>query len=190
MTKAILHHDGKVVWQPPAIFKSSCEIDVEFFPFDTQTCHLKFGSWSFDGFQVRGNTKPVLTIYWPFLTTFLPQVKEASRSRGGSWFQIRFWNRSVSSFTTFELFLLNRGLVEILSFWKSCFFDILAIINPVFLLLDFFFWLRIFFLPFFRWIWFILEQHLEITLSTTAWICQNTILMSSGTFWVFPRKDI
>jgi len=52
MTKAILHHDGRVVWQPPAIFKSSCEIDVEFFPFDTQTCHLKFGSWSFDGFQV------------------------------------------------------------------------------------------------------------------------------------------
>ena len=53
MTKAILHHDGKVVWNPPAIFKSSCEIDVEFFPFDQQTCFLKFGSWTFDGFQVR-----------------------------------------------------------------------------------------------------------------------------------------
>lgn len=52
MTKAILHHDGKVVWTPPAIFKSSCEIDVEFFPFDKQTCFLKFGSWTFDGFQV------------------------------------------------------------------------------------------------------------------------------------------
>ena len=53
MTKAILHHDGKVVWNPPAIFKSSCEIDVEFFPFDQQTCFLKFGSWTFDGFQVE-----------------------------------------------------------------------------------------------------------------------------------------
>ena len=52
MTKAILHHDGKVVWAPPAIFKSSCEIDVEFFPFDKQICFLKFGSWSHDGFQV------------------------------------------------------------------------------------------------------------------------------------------
>ena len=56
MTKAILHHDGKVVWTPPAIFKSSCEINVEFFPFDEQTCFLKFGSWTFDGFQVRGLT--------------------------------------------------------------------------------------------------------------------------------------
>ena len=52
MTKAVLHQDGKVVWKPPVIFKSSCEIDVEFFPFDEQTCFLKFGSWSFDGFQV------------------------------------------------------------------------------------------------------------------------------------------
>jgi nicotinic acetylcholine receptor len=34
MTKATLHPDGKVVWEPPAIYKSSCIIDVEFFPFD------------------------------------------------------------------------------------------------------------------------------------------------------------
>ncbi len=51
-TKAVLHHNGVVVWTPPAIFKSSCEIDVEFFPFDQQKCFLKFGSWTFDGFQV------------------------------------------------------------------------------------------------------------------------------------------
>lgn len=53
MTKAVLHYSGKVVWVPPAIFKSSCEIDVRYFPFDQQTCFMKFGSWTFDGFQVR-----------------------------------------------------------------------------------------------------------------------------------------
>lgn len=37
---------------PPAIFKSYCEIDVEWFPFDTQTCFMKFGSWTHDGAQV------------------------------------------------------------------------------------------------------------------------------------------
>lgn len=28
------------------------EIDVEYFPFDEQTCVMKFGSWTYDGFQV------------------------------------------------------------------------------------------------------------------------------------------
>ncbi|XP_064081515.1 acetylcholine receptor subunit alpha-like isoform X2 [Macrobrachium nipponense] len=51
-TKATLHSDGLVEWKPPAIYKSSCEIDVEFFPFDEQTCVMKFGSWTYDGFQV------------------------------------------------------------------------------------------------------------------------------------------
>ena len=53
MTKATLYHDGLVKWEPPAIFKSSCDIDVRYFPFDEQTCWLKFGSWTFDGFQVN-----------------------------------------------------------------------------------------------------------------------------------------
>ncbi|KAK3098636.1 hypothetical protein FSP39_021439 [Pinctada imbricata] len=52
MTKAILHSNGSVVWEPPAIYKSSCIIDVEFFPFDIQLCIMKFGSWSYDGMQV------------------------------------------------------------------------------------------------------------------------------------------
>ncbi|CAG2062231.1 unnamed protein product, partial [Timema podura] len=50
MTKAILHHTGKVTWKPPAIYKSFCEIDVEYFPFDEQTCFMKFGSWTYDGY--------------------------------------------------------------------------------------------------------------------------------------------
>ncbi|KAK7478429.1 hypothetical protein BaRGS_00030354, partial [Batillaria attramentaria] len=40
MTKATLHPDGKVVWEPPAIYKSSCIIDVEFFPFDVDLVHI------------------------------------------------------------------------------------------------------------------------------------------------------
>lgn len=53
MTKAILNYTGKVVWKPPAIYKSFCEIDVEYFPFDEQTCFMKFGSWTYDGYLVR-----------------------------------------------------------------------------------------------------------------------------------------
>lgn len=51
-TKTTLDYTGRVEWRPPAIYKSSCEIDVEYFPFDEQTCVMKFGSWTYDGFQV------------------------------------------------------------------------------------------------------------------------------------------
>ena len=52
MTKATIKSNGLVVWKPPAIYKSLCPIDVEFFPFDEQRCTLKIGSWSFDGYAV------------------------------------------------------------------------------------------------------------------------------------------
>jgi len=52
MTKAILHYNGRVTWTPPAIYKSYCGIDVEFFPFDEQECRMKFGSWTYDGLML------------------------------------------------------------------------------------------------------------------------------------------
>lgn len=52
MTKATLKYTGEVLWEPPAIYKSSCEINVEYFPYDEQTCFMKFGSWTYNGAQV------------------------------------------------------------------------------------------------------------------------------------------
>ncbi|XP_069092729.1 neuronal acetylcholine receptor subunit beta-3 [Pleurodeles waltl] len=52
MTKAVIKHNGTVVWTPPASYKSSCTMDVTFFPFDRQNCSMKFGSWTYDGSMV------------------------------------------------------------------------------------------------------------------------------------------
>ena len=52
-TNAIVTHDGNVTWLSSAIFKSSCAINVEYFPFDEQLCAMKFASWTYDGFQVN-----------------------------------------------------------------------------------------------------------------------------------------
>lgn len=34
---------------PQAILRSSCGFETKYFPFDTQTCYLQFGSWTHDG---------------------------------------------------------------------------------------------------------------------------------------------
>ena len=64
-TKATLYNSGLVEWKPPAIYHSSCEMDVEYFPFDEQTCVMKFGSWTYDGYQVSDFTKKIETIFLP-----------------------------------------------------------------------------------------------------------------------------
>ncbi|KAH9494380.1 Acetylcholine receptor subunit beta-like 1 [Bulinus truncatus] len=45
----VLESSGNVQFIPPAIYTSSCSIDVEYFPFDQQECDMKFGSWTFEG---------------------------------------------------------------------------------------------------------------------------------------------
>ncbi|XP_043418853.1 neuronal acetylcholine receptor subunit beta-3 isoform X2 [Prionailurus bengalensis] len=52
MTKVIVRSNGTVIWTPPASYKSSCTMDVTFFPFDQQNCSMKFGSWTYDGTMV------------------------------------------------------------------------------------------------------------------------------------------
>ncbi|XP_015772288.1 PREDICTED: neuronal acetylcholine receptor subunit alpha-7-like [Acropora digitifera] len=48
-----INSTGDVGWFYPTIFKSSCTIDVTYFPFDDQKCVLKFGSWSYNALSLN-----------------------------------------------------------------------------------------------------------------------------------------
>uniref|UniRef100_A0A336M2F1 CSON009230 protein n=1 Tax=Culicoides sonorensis TaxID=179676 RepID=A0A336M2F1_CULSO len=54
-TNVVVKHDGGCLYVPPGIFKSTCKIDITWFPFDDQHCEMKFGSWTYDGNQVKKN---------------------------------------------------------------------------------------------------------------------------------------
>ncbi|XP_041845672.1 neuronal acetylcholine receptor subunit alpha-9-II [Melanotaenia boesemani] len=51
-TNVRLRYNGEITWDAPAITKSSCVVDVSYFPFDSQECNLTFGSWTYNGNQV------------------------------------------------------------------------------------------------------------------------------------------
>lgn len=47
-SKLIIDSSGIVTWTVPLIIKSSCPVDVTYFPYDQQTCEIHFGSWIYD----------------------------------------------------------------------------------------------------------------------------------------------
>ncbi|KAL5281542.1 CHRNA7.2 family protein [Megaselia abdita] len=51
-TNIVVKHNGSCLYVPPGIFKSTCKIDITWFPFDDQHCDMKFGSWTYDGNQL------------------------------------------------------------------------------------------------------------------------------------------
>ncbi|XP_050398097.2 neuronal acetylcholine receptor subunit alpha-10 [Patella vulgata] len=49
---AMVYNNSRVFWGPVIRFRSSCKIDITYFPFDNQICKLKLGSWAYNGWQV------------------------------------------------------------------------------------------------------------------------------------------
>ena len=52
-TNVVVGNTGSCTYIPPGIFKSTCKIDITWFPFDDQDCKMKFGSWTYNGFKVN-----------------------------------------------------------------------------------------------------------------------------------------
>uniref|UniRef100_A0A1I7XM46 Cation transporter family protein n=1 Tax=Heterorhabditis bacteriophora TaxID=37862 RepID=A0A1I7XM46_HETBA len=48
----VVSHSGHVLQVPPGILKLSCKIDITYFPFDDQMCHLKNGEWNLLGAEI------------------------------------------------------------------------------------------------------------------------------------------
>ncbi len=44
----IVYSDGLVFFSQPTTIHSACALNIADFPFDDQTCHLTFGSWTMD----------------------------------------------------------------------------------------------------------------------------------------------
>lgn len=45
--QAIIYPSGVIRWEPGGVFKTMCQIDITYYPFDEQKCDLVFGAWSY-----------------------------------------------------------------------------------------------------------------------------------------------
>lgn len=63
---------GEMSWTAPAILKSSCLIKIEDYPFDSQNCKLKLGSWTYNGWEIN-------------VTSFLPYILMDNYIPDGQW---------------------------------------------------------------------------------------------------------
>ncbi|XP_021351922.1 acetylcholine receptor subunit alpha-type unc-38-like [Mizuhopecten yessoensis] len=41
-----IYAEGLVNWRPYEVFETKCSINIQYFPFDKQTCDIKFGVWT------------------------------------------------------------------------------------------------------------------------------------------------
>ncbi|TGZ55998.1 hypothetical protein CRM22_010247 [Opisthorchis felineus] len=44
----LVHSNGDILWLQQALFKSTCQVEITYFPFDSQVCMLEFGSLTYD----------------------------------------------------------------------------------------------------------------------------------------------
>ncbi|XP_058817102.1 acetylcholine receptor subunit alpha-like 1 isoform X2 [Topomyia yanbarensis] len=65
-TNILLYNNGKVLWVPPTDYHGFCELNLRLWPFDYQTCFLKIGSWTYDGYTLnltaKGNPEIIINV--------------------------------------------------------------------------------------------------------------------------------
>ena len=79
-TNVQVNDTGTVLWLSHGIYRSSCNISVEFFPFDIQICKMKWASWTYDS---AGVSKKIRLIF------FCPCLREIKKSQGASALRLR-----------------------------------------------------------------------------------------------------
>lgn len=47
VTNCIVYSNGKVLFVPPVELKTFCDLDLKYWPFDTQKCNIVLGSWTY-----------------------------------------------------------------------------------------------------------------------------------------------
>jgi hypothetical protein len=114
-----LYSDGSMLWSMPAVYKFSCALQLENFPFDTQDCSLKFGSWTYDNTLLTVNPHgtastqiDVLDSFshseWNLQSFYVSNYNETRDCCGDKLFDINEYHFLLSRYTHY--YKLNMGM--------------------------------------------------------------------------------
>lgn len=84
-SNVVLYESGFIYWLPPAIFRSSCTINVNYFPFDWQNCSLKFSSLTYNAKEISMHLKTDADEEGNSFTIEWIVIDPASFTENGEW---------------------------------------------------------------------------------------------------------
>ena len=114
-----LYSDGNMLWSMPAIYKFSCSLELQRFPFDTQDCTMRFGSWSYDNTMLslkpHGDTSTQIDVLdsfshseWTLIDYYVTNTNETSACCGSKRFDINEYHFRFQRYTHY--YKLNMGM--------------------------------------------------------------------------------
>ncbi|XP_060067214.1 neuronal acetylcholine receptor subunit alpha-10-like [Ylistrum balloti] len=113
--RAGVTHTGYISYNFPSILNSLCAINVRYFPFDTQTCPLIFGSWAYNGLELDISNASSHTGLASFVRSIEWEVLDAPISYSQDWYGDTYW-----STVTFTFNLQRKPLFYIMNILCPC----------------------------------------------------------------------
>lgn len=114
-----LYSDGNMLWSMPAVYKFSCALQLENFPFDTQDCSMKFGSWTYDNalltLKPHGSASTQIDVLdsfshseWNLENFYVTNYNETRACCGDRLFDVNEYHFLLSRYTHY--YKLNMGM--------------------------------------------------------------------------------
>ena len=114
-----LYSDGTMLWSMPAVYKFSCALQLENFPFDTQDCSMKFGSWTYDNalltLKPHGTASTQIDVLdsfshseWNLQNFYVTNYNETRDCCGDRLFDVNEYHFLLSRYTHY--YKLNMGM--------------------------------------------------------------------------------
>lgn len=81
--------DGKVFWEPFQVFETRCSMNIYNFPFDSQSCDIKFVTWSHYAEQIEITKSSKGIQFYEYEENSVWNIKSTSSEIKTDWQRIR-----------------------------------------------------------------------------------------------------